>query len=81
MPGLMSGDWKRGTALGQQRLQIDAWTAPDLSPPRQPSTLPSSSHTSLRRLSGDLKQNIVTHRRLTLSLGCNLELIPEETYR
>src|SRR5712692_5552804 len=27
----MSGDWKRGTASGPQRLQSDAWTAPDLS--------------------------------------------------
>ena len=31
MPGLMSGDWKRGTVSGPQRLQCDAWTAPDLS--------------------------------------------------
>jgi hypothetical protein len=30
MPGLMSGDWKRGTVSGPQRLQPDAWTAPDL---------------------------------------------------
>jgi hypothetical protein len=30
MPGLMSGDWKRGTVSGPQRLQRDAWTAPDL---------------------------------------------------
>ena len=29
--GLMSGDWKRGTVSGPQRLQPDAWTAPDLS--------------------------------------------------
>ena len=29
--GLMSGDWKRGTVSGPQRLQSDAWTAPDLS--------------------------------------------------
>src|SRR5438067_12649448 len=26
----MSGDWKRGTVSGPQRLQSDAWTAPDL---------------------------------------------------
>src|SRR6266516_2842430 len=31
MPGLMSGDWKRSTVSGPQRLQLDAWTAPDLS--------------------------------------------------
>ncbi len=31
MPGLMSGDWKRGTVSGPQRLQLYAWTAPDLS--------------------------------------------------
>src|SRR5438874_7080560 len=31
MPGLMSGDWKRSTVSGPQRLQFDAWTAPDLS--------------------------------------------------
>jgi hypothetical protein len=30
MPGLMSGDWKRGTVSGPQRLQPDAWTAPGL---------------------------------------------------
>src|SRR5919204_3459014 len=30
MPGLMSGDWKRSTVSGPQRLQPDAWTAPDL---------------------------------------------------
>src|SRR5438105_3471694 len=30
MHGLMSGDWKRGTVSGPQRLQLDAWTAPDL---------------------------------------------------
>jgi hypothetical protein len=28
---LMSGDWKRGTVSGPQRLQRSAWTAPDLS--------------------------------------------------
>src|SRR5258708_11309961 len=31
MHGLMSGDWKRGTVSGPQRLQACAWTAPDLS--------------------------------------------------
>src|SRR5712692_2273769 len=31
MHGLMSGDWKRGTVSGPQRLQLYAWTAPDLS--------------------------------------------------
>jgi hypothetical protein len=31
MPGLMGGDWKRSTVSGPQRLQLDAWTAPDLS--------------------------------------------------
>src|SRR6266700_6724610 len=31
MPGLMSGDWKRSTVSGPQRLQLTAWTAPDLS--------------------------------------------------
>ena len=31
MPRLMSGDWKRSTVSGPQRLQLDAWTAPDLS--------------------------------------------------
>jgi hypothetical protein len=31
MPGLMSGDWKRSTVSGPQRLQPYAWTAPDLS--------------------------------------------------
>jgi hypothetical protein len=31
MPGLMSGDWKRSTVSGPQRLQCHAWTAPDLS--------------------------------------------------
>src|SRR2546426_7460593 len=31
MPGLMSGDWKRSTVSGPQRLQRSAWTAPDLS--------------------------------------------------
>ena len=31
MPGLMSGDWKRSTVSGPQRLQHYAWTAPDLS--------------------------------------------------
>src|SRR5438445_10558658 len=31
MHGLMSGGWKRGTVAGPQRLQLDAWTAPDLS--------------------------------------------------
>ena len=31
MHGLMSGDWKRSTVSGPQRLQPDAWTAPDLS--------------------------------------------------
>jgi hypothetical protein len=30
MPGLMSGDWKRSTVSGPQRLQPTAWTAPDL---------------------------------------------------
>ena len=30
-PGLMSGDWKRSTVSGPQRLQLNAWTAPDLS--------------------------------------------------
>jgi hypothetical protein len=30
MPGLMSGDWKRSTVSGPQRLQRHAWTAPDL---------------------------------------------------
>jgi hypothetical protein len=30
MPGLMSGDWKRSTVSGPQRLQPSAWTAPDL---------------------------------------------------
>jgi hypothetical protein len=29
--GLMSGGWRRGTVSGPQRLQPDAWTAPDLS--------------------------------------------------
>ena len=29
--GLMSGGWKRGTVSGPQRLQPNAWTAPDLS--------------------------------------------------
>jgi putative FmdB family regulatory protein len=27
----MSGDWRRSTVSGPQRLQLDAWTAPDLS--------------------------------------------------
>src|SRR4051812_28537386 len=27
----MTGDWKRGTVSGPQRLQLYAWTAPDLS--------------------------------------------------
>jgi putative transposase len=31
MHGLMSGGWRRGTVSGPQRLQLDAWTAPDLS--------------------------------------------------
>jgi hypothetical protein len=29
MHGLMSGGWRRGTVSGPQRLQLDAWTAPD----------------------------------------------------
>jgi DDE domain len=29
MHGLMSGGWRRGTVSGPQRLQSDAWTAPD----------------------------------------------------
>ena len=31
MHGLMSGGWRRGAVSGPQRLQLDAWTAPDLS--------------------------------------------------
>jgi hypothetical protein len=30
MPDLMSGDWKRSRVAGPQRLQGNAWTAPDL---------------------------------------------------
>jgi hypothetical protein len=53
MHGLMSGGWKRGTVSGPQRLQLDAWTAPDLSatapvldsaPPAIRSALPNSEH-------------------------------------
>jgi hypothetical protein len=39
-PGLMSGDWKRSTVLGPQRLQLDPWTAPSDRQPRQPPILP-----------------------------------------
>jgi hypothetical protein len=30
-PGVMSGDWRRSTVSGLQRLQLHAWTALDLS--------------------------------------------------
>jgi putative transposase len=53
MHGLMRGDWKRGTVSGPQRLQPDAWTAPDLSatapvldsdPPAIRRVLPTAEH-------------------------------------
>src|SRR3981081_3328110 len=53
MHGLMSGGWRRGTGSGPQRLQLDAWTAPDLSPtapvldsapPSLRRALPNSEH-------------------------------------
>jgi len=53
MHGLMSGDWKRGTVSGPQRLQLGAWTAPDLSatapvldsaPPALRRVLPTTEH-------------------------------------
>src|SRR3981081_1624370 len=53
MHGLMSGGWRRGTGSGPQRLQLDAWTAPDLSatapvldsaPPALRRVLPNSEH-------------------------------------
>ena len=43
MPGLMSGDWKRSTVSGPQRLQRSAWTAPDLS-----ATAPALGYPSFR---------------------------------
>src|SRR5687768_4091618 len=44
MPGLMSGDWKRSTVSGPQRLQLDAWTAPDLAATAPaPDSTPTSS--------------------------------------
>jgi len=44
-PGLMSGDWRRSTVSGPQRLQFDAWTAPDLS-----ATAPALDSTAQRFL-------------------------------
>jgi hypothetical protein len=44
-PGLMSGDWKRSTISGLQRLQWCAWTAPDLSATAPAPTLPLSIRT------------------------------------
>src|ERR1700680_4760133 len=53
MHGLMSGGWRRGTVSGPQRLQLDAWTAPDLSatapaldsaPPAIRRALPHAEH-------------------------------------
>ena len=44
MPGLMSGDWKRSPVSGPQRLQLYAWTAPDLS-----ATAPALDSTVLGR--------------------------------
>ena len=53
MHGLMSGGWRRGTVSGPQRLQLDAWTAPDLSatapvldsaPPAIRRVLPNTEH-------------------------------------
>jgi hypothetical protein len=53
MPGLMSGDWKRGTVSGPQRLQRSAWTAPDLFRHRaSPRLYPVVMCNSLRRLLG-----------------------------
>jgi hypothetical protein len=68
MPGLMSGDWKRSTVSGLQRLQLDAWTAPDLSAtaPALDSTLmdqPSRVHARSHRLNlaaADLKSDWLT---------------------
>jgi hypothetical protein len=42
MPGLMSGERKRSTVSGPQRLQLYAWTAPDL-----PATAPAPDSTPL----------------------------------
>jgi hypothetical protein len=55
MPGLMSGDWKRSTVSGPQRLQRRAWTAPDLSataPALDSTPRATLSFASLPRLRG-----------------------------
>jgi hypothetical protein len=51
MHGLMSGDWKRSTVSGPQRLQPDAWTAPDLTAtaPAPDSTVPALASLSALR--------------------------------
>jgi hypothetical protein len=49
MPGLMSGDWRRSTVSGPQRLQPDAWTAPDLS---ATAPAPDSTPRRVRHLTG-----------------------------
>ncbi len=46
MPGLMSGDWKRSTVLGPQRLQQLRGQRRTYRPPRQPSTLPLDDEAS-----------------------------------
>jgi hypothetical protein len=43
MPGLMSGDWKRSTVSGPQRLQPVRGQRRTYRPPRQPSTLPAAA--------------------------------------
>lgn len=54
MPGLMSGDWKRGTVSGPQRLQRSAWTAPDLFGHRASPRLYSHCHLSFTDSLGGL---------------------------
>ena|SRR5437870_3603834 len=44
MPGLMSGDWKRGTVSGPQRLQPVRGQRRTYRLPRQPSTLTSATN-------------------------------------
>src|SRR6266699_3412613 len=93
LPGLMSGDWKRGTVSGPQRLQCDAWTAPDLSTtaPALDSTPNSPLDPSLRdywhkraRWRAELKYDAHTVRRILAARQnwrcpvCQANLLNEE---
>jgi hypothetical protein len=61
-PGLMSGDWRRSTVSGPQRLQLDAWTALDLS-----ATAPALDSTPLRALASVGVFTEVDGRRFALT--------------